>query len=193
MRADGSAAPGVTAFGPVVSAHPDEMPQVFTPSARPAPIDASPQIVVARGFEELTRHRLALDDLATDTLERNVFYESILAEPAARSLGTGRQLEFVFAFDEAYRAFSPGFLLEVENVRRLHQRPEVRWMDSCADAQHAMINRLWPGRRTMATVLFATGPAPGELLVSLMPLLRLGRRQLTWPSPRCRPDMLEGS
>src|SRR5437870_10099710 len=98
MRADGSAAPGVTAFGPVVSAHPDEMPQVFTPSARPAPIDASPQIVIARGFEELTRHRLALDDLAADTLERNVFYESILAEPATRSLGTGRQLEFVFVY-----------------------------------------------------------------------------------------------
>jgi len=419
MRADGSAAPGVTAFGPVVSAHPDEMPQVFTPSARPAPIDASPQIVIARGFEELTRHRLALDDLAADTLERNVFYESILAEPAVRSFGAGRRLEFVFvyrsdpgaprrppqlvgffpferlaryrglpvsvlasfkhlhcflctplvrregasrtfaavfdwligesgaalvdlrsmaadgpvhqllvqelhgrrrpfwlgnwstralfqpsddaegylrgaisglalkevrrkekrlrdqgrlvwgelepgedarpwlsdflrleasgwkgrgksalacseaereffvsaaaaahergrlmllglflddrplalkcnflsgdggfafkiAFDEAYRAYSPGFLLEVENVRRLHQRPAVRWMDSCADAQHAMINRLWPGRRTMAT-------APGELLVSLMPLLRWGRRKLTWPSRRSRPDMVEGS
>src|SRR5437899_10808553 len=162
------------------------MPQVFTRSARPpaSSTDASPQIVVARGFEELTRHRLALDDLATDTLERNVFYESILAEPAARSLGTGRQLEFVFAFDEAYRAYSPGFLLEVENVRRLHQRPAVRWMDSCADAQHAMINRLWPGRRTMAPVLFATGPAPGELPASPTPLPRPGRPQLAWPSGR---------
>src|SRR2546430_17440007 len=87
MRADGSAAPGVTAFGPVVSAHPDEMPQVFTPSARPAPIDASPQIVIARGFEELTRHRLALDDLAAGTLERNGFYQSILAQPAGRRFG----------------------------------------------------------------------------------------------------------
>jgi len=86
---------------------------------------------------------------------------------------------FKIAFDEAYRAFSPGFLLEIENVRRLHRRPEIRWMDSCADAQHAMINRLWPGRRTMATVLFATGRAPGDLLVSLMPLLQWGRRKLT--------------
>jgi Acetyltransferase (GNAT) domain len=86
---------------------------------------------------------------------------------------------FKIAFDEAYRAFSPGFLLEVEHVRRLHRRPEIRWVDSCADAQHAMINRLWPGRRTMATVLFATGRAPGELLVSLMPLLQWGRRKLT--------------
>jgi len=79
---------------------------------------------------------------------------------------------FKIAFDEAYRAFSPGFLLEIENVRRLHRRTDIRWMDSCADAQHAMINRLWPGRRTMATVLFGTGRAPGDLLVSLMPLLR---------------------
>jgi hypothetical protein len=86
---------------------------------------------------------------------------------------------FKIAFDEAYRAFSPGFLLEVEHVRRLHRHPEIRWMDSCAAAQHAMINRLWPGRRTMATVLFATGRAPGDLVVSLMPLLQWGRRKLT--------------
>jgi hypothetical protein len=101
---------------------------------------------------------------------------------------------FKIAFDETYRAFSPGFLLEIENVRRLHGRPQVRWMDSCADAQHAMINRLWPGRRTMATVLFATGRAPGELLVSLMPLLRWGLRKLTWPSRRrSRAETIEGS
>src|SRR5438445_8608429 len=144
MRADGGAAPGVPAFRPAARAHPDDTPQVFTRSARPpaSSTDASPQIVVARGFEELTRHRLALDDLATDTLERNVFYESILAEPAARSLGTGRQLEFVFVYRSdpgaprrPPRRGVPGllarFLLEVENVRRLHQRPQVRWMDSC--------------------------------------------------------------
>src|SRR5207244_12212566 len=104
MRADGSAAPGVTAFGPVVSAHPDEMPQVFTPSARPAPIDASPQIVIARGFEELTRHRLALADLAADTLERNVFYQSILAESAVRGFCAGSRLAVVFVQRSALRA-----------------------------------------------------------------------------------------
>src|SRR5437899_10659531 len=76
------------------------MPQVFTRSARPpaSSTDASRQIVIARGFEELTRHRLALDDLAADTLERNVFYESILAEPAVRGFGAGRRLEFVFVY-----------------------------------------------------------------------------------------------
>jgi hypothetical protein len=51
-------------------------------------------------------------------------------------------------------------------------------MDSCAEAHHAMINRLWPGRRTIATIVFGTGRAPSDLLVSLMPLLRWGRRLL---------------
>src|SRR2546429_8074079 len=104
MRADGSAAPGVTAFGPVVSAHPDEMPQVFTPSARPAPIDASPQIVIARGFEELTRHRLPPDDLPADTPERNGFYESILAEPAGRGFRAGPRPQFGLAHPAGPRA-----------------------------------------------------------------------------------------
>ena len=100
---------------------------------------------------------------------------------------------FKIAFDEAYRAFSPGFLLEIENVRRLHRRPEIRWMDSCADADHAMINRLWPGRRTMASVLFATGRPPGDLLVSLMPLLQWGRRMLTrWSRPGSGPETTGG-
>ena len=101
---------------------------------------------------------------------------------------------FKIAFDEAYRAFSPGFLLELENIRRLHRRPDLRWMDSCADAQHAMINRLWPGRRTMATVLFATGRAPGDLLVSLMPLLRWARHTLIPRSRRgSRAGLVDGA
>ena len=100
---------------------------------------------------------------------------------------------FKIAFDERYRAFSPGFLLEIENVRRLHQRADIRWMDSCAAAEHAMINRLWPGRRTIATILFATGRAPGDLLVSLMPLLRWGHRKLTRLSRgRARADATRG-
>jgi CelD/BcsL family acetyltransferase involved in cellulose biosynthesis len=101
---------------------------------------------------------------------------------------------FKIAFDEAYRPFSPGFLLEVENIRRLHQRTDIRWMDSCATSQHAMINRLWPGRRTMATLLFATGRGPGDLLVSLMPLLRWARRKFTRrPRHRTQTATIEGS
>ncbi|MGH7347937.1 MAG: hypothetical protein ACREK4_23740, partial [Candidatus Rokuibacteriota bacterium] len=68
-------------------AHPDESPQVFTRGMGAAPprVGGRPRIVVARSLDELKEHRLALDDLAADSLERNVFYESILAEPAVRS------------------------------------------------------------------------------------------------------------
>jgi CelD/BcsL family acetyltransferase involved in cellulose biosynthesis len=99
---------------------------------------------------------------------------------------------FKIAFDERYAGFSPGFLLEIDNVRRLHQR-RLHWMDSCAEAEHAMINRLWPGRRIMATVLFATGRAPGTQLVSLMPLLKWGRQRLLrgW-RPGARTQRREG-
>jgi hypothetical protein len=60
--------------------------------------DAGPRIVIARSAEELARHRSALDDLAAHTLEPNVFYESILAEPAVRTLGAGRRLELVLVY-----------------------------------------------------------------------------------------------
>lgn len=79
---------------------------------------------------------------------------------------------FKIAYDEDYARFSPGTLLELENVRELHRRPELRWMDSCAESDHFMANRLWLERRGIVSLLTATGNAGGELLVSSMPLLR---------------------
>jgi hypothetical protein len=79
---------------------------------------------------------------------------------------------FKIAYDEEYARYSPGTLLELENIRELHRRPGLRWMDSCAEADHFMANRLWLDRREIATVLTATGRAAGELVVSSLPLLR---------------------
>ena len=97
---------------------------------------------------------------------------NLLAGAGAFSLKIG--------YDESYARFSPGLLLEVENIRRLHTRPEIEWMDSCAVSEHFMINRLWLDRRTIQTVLVPTGKGAGDLWVSLMPLVRwLNRRRLT--------------
>jgi CelD/BcsL family acetyltransferase involved in cellulose biosynthesis len=82
------------------------------------------------------------------------------------------------AFDESYARCSPGLLLEVENIRRLHRKAQPEWMDSCAVPQHFMINRLWPGRRMIETVVISTGRAPGSLALSLLPLLRWCNRLL---------------
>ena len=80
---------------------------------------------------------------------------------------------FKIAFDEAYRDFSPGLLLEVENIRSLHEMPEIEWMDSCAAPRHPMIDYLWPGRRAIETILIPGGRKSGGLILATFPLLRL--------------------
>lgn len=71
---------------------------------------------------------------------------------------------FKIAFDERWARFSPGILLEVEMVRIFHESPGVEMIDSCADAGNPMINRLWPDRRPLATVLLPAAGLKGRLL-----------------------------
>jgi hypothetical protein len=84
---------------------------------------------------------------------------------------------FKIAFDESFAQHSPGVLLEMANVEHLHGARPVAWMDSCAVAEHFMINRLWRERRAVQTLLVATGRAPGDLIASLMPLGRWLKRK----------------
>jgi hypothetical protein len=83
---------------------------------------------------------------------------------------------FKIAFDEGYRRFSPGMLLEIENVRLLHEMREITSMDSTASAEHFMINRLWFDRRTVETLLISPNRSWGNLIVSGFPLLRWAKR-----------------
>src|SRR4029453_8782589 len=45
---------------------------------------------------------------------------------------------FKIAFDEEYARYSPGVLLELENIRRMHAQSKVKWMDSCAAPSHPL-------------------------------------------------------
>ena len=58
---------------------------------------------------------------------------------------------FKIAFDENYARFSPGVLVQIENLQLL-AREDVRWMDSCAAENHPMIDSLWGGRRSIVRV-----------------------------------------
>ena len=60
------------------------------------------------------------------------------------------------AFDEAYARFSPGMLLQLENLALL-ERPGVQWADSCAVEGHPMIERLWRDKRRMVSRNIAIG------------------------------------
>src|SRR3546814_5811349 len=54
---------------------------------------------------------------------------------------------FKIAFDETMSRFSPGVLIEIDNLRRVLNRDDLDWMDSCAAADHPMIDSLWGERR----------------------------------------------
>jgi CelD/BcsL family acetyltransferase involved in cellulose biosynthesis len=63
---------------------------------------------------------------------------------------------FKTAFDEDYARFSPGMLLQLENLALL-ERPDIHWADSCAVEGHPMIERLWRDKRRMVSRNIAIG------------------------------------
>ena len=73
---------------------------------------------------------------------------SFLCAPGAFSFKT--------AFDESYSKFSPGVLLQCENLMIL-DRPDIAWTDSCASADHPMIDHIWRERRAVGRVSVAIG------------------------------------
>lgn len=58
---------------------------------------------------------------------------------------------FKTVFDEAYARFSPGVLIQLDNLAILRD-PRIAWMDSCAAADHPMIDSLWTERRSIVRV-----------------------------------------
>jgi Acetyltransferase (GNAT) domain len=93
--------------------------------------------------------------------------------PAGRGVFT-----FRIAFDENCSRNSPGMLLEIENVRRLHARSQIEWVDSCNDSFSFMFNRLWPARRTILDVVVSAGKSWGDWVVAAIPLLKSLNRKL---------------
>ena len=98
-----------------------------------------------RGAAE--RDRLERLDLTLDGLPVAML-ASFLTSPGAFSFKT--------AFDERYARISPGVLLQRENLAML-ERPGIEWTDSCAAADHPMIDHLWRERRAIGRVSVAIG------------------------------------
>jgi CelD/BcsL family acetyltransferase involved in cellulose biosynthesis len=62
------------------------------------------------------------------------------------------------AFDERFARFSPGVLLQLENLALL-ENAEIAWCDSCAAPDHPMIDGLWTERRAIGRYSVAIGGA----------------------------------
>lgn len=82
---------------------------------------------------------------------------------------------FKIAYDEQHASLSPGVALELENIRRAHARG-LAWMDSCAERDHFMANRLWAERRVIEDRAVAGRGGLGRLLIRALPTLRRAYR-----------------
>lgn len=124
-------------------------------------------------FREMTRslfERGRLRMLALRLGERLVAAKcNLLASPGS--------FAFKIAFDPEFSRFSPGVQLEIDNIRRFHAEPDLRWMDSCADPNHPMIDHLWSGQRVIQSMILPTSRTGSDLAIGIAPLLASLRRR----------------
>jgi len=81
---------------------------------------------------------------------------------------------FKTAFNETFARFSPGVLLQCENLALL-ERPDIAWTDSCAAADHPMIDHLWRERRPIGGISVAIGGPLRRALFRGIARLETGR------------------
>lgn len=65
-------------------------------------------------------------------------------------------------YDEAYRSYAAGLLLEVEVIRSVLSEKWATRLDSGTPGTH-VIDGLWPGRLEVADLMFSLSPQMGEL------------------------------
>ena len=121
-----------------------------------------------------------LEMLRLDVGERPIaMLVNFLSPPGAFS--------FKIAFDEAYARFSPGVLIEIENLAVLG-RGDIAWMDSCAVEDHPMINSLWGERRTIVRVTTPFRRVRSRALFALCRTAERASAAFRHAAARRRPD-----
>jgi len=70
---------------------------------------------------------------------------------------------FKTTFDEEFSRYSPGLMLQVENLELL-KHTDVMWADSCAAEGHTMIERIWREKRRIISRNIAIGGTARRLL-----------------------------
>ena len=84
---------------------------------------------------------------------------------------------FKTVFDESFARFSPGVLIQLDNLAILED-PDIGWMDSCAVENHPMIDSLWTERRAIVRVTIRLGGARRSAIWALCRALELGSATL---------------
>ena len=98
--------------------------------------------------------------------------------PIAMTCGakSGRQAWlFKIAYDEDHARSSPGVLIVLDVMDALSRSGEIDMIDSCAQADHPMINRLWRERLELHDVTIGRPGQPAAVFQALHGLTRLKR------------------
>jgi len=90
---------------------------------------------------------------------------------------------FKIAIDPDHARYSPGVLIEQDNLARVLDAHVAPWMDSCAAPDHPMIDSLWGERRTIAQYRIALrkpglGGMAGRAALPAMRLVETGYARL---------------
>ncbi len=109
----------------------------------------------AASADKLERLALTLDG------RRVAMLATFLSRPGAYSYKT--------AYAEELARFSPGVLLQRENLQFL-ARDGIDWCDSCASADHPMIDHLWRERRAIGRYSIVIGGAARRAAFRLLSL-----------------------
>lgn len=112
----------------------------------------------------------ALDALGA---HENYFIVSLTLAGAPIAMGlvlksNDRAFWWKVAYDEAYAIFSPGVLLALELTSILLKDETIALTDSCASADHPMIDHLWPERMAIGDVFVAFTPQDESMFAALV-------------------------
>ncbi|MDJ1157388.1 GNAT family N-acetyltransferase [Chelatococcus sp. SYSU_G07232] len=125
-------------------------------------------------FVRATMDRLALEERAS--VDLLMAGDRLVA--AGLLLESGHRAWFwKIAYDEAFARFSPGVQLTLELARRQLQRGDIALTDSCAIADHPMIDHLWRDRMDIVDLCVAVRPGASPA-ASLAAWLEGRRRRL---------------
>jgi len=93
-------------------------------------------------------------------------------------------LQLKTAYDERYRCFGPGIILQIDSFSFFHEQTDGSWIDTCASPNNDTFLKLFPDRTRISTILFSLGGRVDAMIVGNMqrifPAQRLVR---AWGSP----------
>jgi CelD/BcsL family acetyltransferase involved in cellulose biosynthesis len=154
----------------------DIAPVTFAPAGTPQEVEAALKdflLIEASGWKGAAGTAIVNDKAVRDFVERAV--RALAAEGRAHvdrlflngtaiaamiTLGSGDTAWcWKIAYSEGVARFSPGVQLALDLTERLLAQPSPARVDSCATAEHPMIDHLWGERLSLHDRLIALGPS----------------------------------